>query len=683
VAPEDGKQIEAITGALARLVRRQADLEQRLARIETALHLAPPVTHAEPALPPEPAAPSPEKERPPAPPALDALAAQPEPDSRRLEAAFGLTWFSRIGAVTVVLALTFFFEYAFENHWITESGRVVVGLVCGTALLFAGERLWRGAQRTFAQALTAAGIAFFYLSVWAAFTLYHLIGQAAAFVLMVLVTAGAGALALRYKGLAIAVLSLSVGYATPLLLEVERNPWFVLSYALLLNLAAAVAARARRWRWLEGLAFAGTAILYAAQAPGSPSVAGRWLNTLFLCLSYAQFAAAPLQPLFVAAQVLAGLTLVEVWAPAAGVLALVLGIAGAGLAVADRRLWAAAVPASFAGFWMAYAQWRSVNPEAGSVLVSFLMLTVGFGIFLAWPLWFAGYRRRALRFSDLVVMALNSAVYFGATYSLLETAYGSYAGLFAVGAACVVALAAQLLWNCDSRGALLAGGMAWALLVLAAPIQFVGFRVTLVWSLEAAAIAWIGMRLQQRRALYLAGGVFLLVLLRLAFVDSVMYASPGLYRELVNARFLVFLVSALSLWAAAWWTRPEARLAVLAYLGGHAVLLWGLSLEVAGWAERTAAPENAGSVISTSISVLVAAYAVVLVAAGVVQRSAPTRVLGVALIGLVVLKLYLYDVWLLSLFYRMAAFAVLGALLLLMSYFYSRFRRSVETWWRP
>jgi uncharacterized membrane protein len=88
-------------------------------------------------------------------------------------------------------------------------------------------------------------------------------------------------------------------------------------------------------------------------------------------------------------------------------------------------------------------------------------------------------------------------------------------------------------------------------------------------------------------------------------------------------------------------------------------------------------------VISTSISVLVAAYAVVLVAAGVVQRSAPTRVLGVALIGLVVLKLYLYDVWLLSLFYRMAAFAVLGALLLLMSYFYSRFRRSVETWWRP
>jgi uncharacterized membrane protein len=67
----------------------------------------------------------------------------------------------------------------------------------------------------------------------------------------------------------------------------------------------------------------------------------------------------------------------------------------------------------------------------------------------------------------------------------------------------------------------------------------------------------------------------------------------------------------------------------------------------------------------------------------VFQRSAPTRVLGVALIGFVVVKLYLYDVWLLGQFYRMAAFAILGVLLLLMSYFYSRFRRSVETWWRP
>jgi uncharacterized membrane protein len=48
----------------------------------------------------------------------------------------------------------------------------------------------------------------------------------------------------------------------------------------------------------------------------------------------------------------------------------------------------------------------------------------------------------------------------------------------------------------------------------------------------------------------------------------------------------------------------------------------------------------------------------------------------------VVAKLYLWDVWSLGLFYRMAAFAALGALLLVMSYLYSRFRPSIEAWWR-
>ena len=90
--------------------------------------------------------------------------------------------------------------------------------------------------------------------------------------------------------------------------------------------------------------------------------------------------------------------------------------------------------------------------------------------------------------------------------------------------------------------------------------------------------------------------------------------------------------------------------------------------------------------VSTSVSVVAAVYAVLLVAAGAQaplgRHSAATRLLGVSLITLVVLKLYLYDVWLLRPLYRMAAFAILGALLLAMSYLYSRFRGSIEDWWR-
>jgi uncharacterized membrane protein len=555
VTPEETQRLDAI--------------EERLARLESLL------TASAPARPPAPPGPSP---------------ATPAPPPRTFETVFGLTWISRIGVITVVLALAFFFEYAFENHWIAEWGRVALGLGCGAASLFFGERFWRGMERTYAQALTAAGVAFLYLSFWAAFSLYHLIVQAAAFGLMLLTAGAAGALALRYDGAAIAAMGLLSGFATPFLLGSHADPWPVLAYLM--------------------------------------------------------------------------------------------AIAAAGLVIADRRAWSASASVAFVGFWAAYGVWYAQSGAGLRLGPVFALPTASFLLFLAWPVWRVRYRKQPLQLPDLLVLALNAGFYFGACYRLLENSYGLYAGLFAVAMAVIQMGMARLLWRRDTGGTLLAAAVAWALLVLAAPIQFVGYRVTIAWALEGGAIAWIGMRLADRRAVYGSAVVFTLVLARLALVDSAMYAGPGDYSELANARFLTFVVSAAAFWGAAWWIR-RGPFALLAYGAGHSVLLWGLGLEAVGWAARSAAPQNFPSVASTSISVLIAAYAVVLVAGGIFQRHTPTRLLGAALIGLVVSKLYLYDVWLLGQFYRMAAFAILGVLLLVMSYFYSRFRGSVETWWRP
>ena len=93
------------------------------------------------------------------------------------------------------------------------------------------------------------------------------------------------------------------------------------------------------------------------------------------------------------------------------------------------------------------------------------------------------------------------------------------------------------------------------------------------------------------------------------------------------------------------------------------------------------APENLTSAQSAAISILMACYALLLIAAGVLYRSTIDRVVGLSLIGLVIAKLYLYDVWLLVRIYRIVAFGALGALLLLTSYVYSRNRASIENWW--
>jgi uncharacterized membrane protein len=186
---------------------------------------------------------------------------------------------------------------------------------------------------------------------------------------------------------------------------------------------------------------------------------------------------------------------------------------------------------------------------------------------------------------------------------------------------------------------------------------------------------WIGVTLAERLAIVAAFAVFALVILRLALWDGRMYRNASQYEAVANARFLTFAVAAAALWAAAWWIRT-GRAAQIAYVAGHAVMLWGLGLEAIGWAARVSDPANVRSVASTALSVLAAAYAVLLVAGGTAWRQSSSRLLGTGLIGLVVLKLYLYDVWLLPPFYRMAAFAILGVLLLVVSYVYSRRARA-------
>jgi hypothetical protein len=591
------------------------------------------------------------------------------------ESLFGLTWISRIGAVTLVLGVAFFFKYAFDNRWITESGRVLLGIGGGALAAILGERFWRTGQHIYGQALTAAAIAFFYLSFWAAFGLYQLIGRPPALGLMALTTAAAGALALRYASMAIAALALAGGYATPLLLGGDRDMWIVLGYALLLNIGSAWMARSRNWPALEVLSLAGTVVLYAAQWQWPLSGHGRTGLTLLTIALYFTFTAGRMVAVVIAAQIFAAAALANIWTPALAVFLPLLLVTGCGLAIAWRRGLAMAAAGAFAAYWLAYALWapavEGIRPLSGEIAC----LTAAFLLFLAWPL-----LRAPLRVTELVMMALNAAFYFTAVYELLQPDYAHYGGLFALMVAAPHMAVGRLLWQRDRRASLFAAGAAWLLLVLAAPLQFTAYRVTMAWSLEAAALAWIGSRLSDRRTVLASQIVFALVLARLVFLDSWMFATAG-YPLLLNARFLTFLISAAAMWAAAYWVRTGVP-ALSIYVSGHFAAAWGLSLEIMGWAARFAAPENVRSVQGTAISILLAAYAVLLVASGVVKHSAVNRILGIGLIGFVVLKLYLYDVWFLGLFYRMAAFAVLGALLLGTSYLYSRYRNSIENWWR-
>ena len=109
------------------------------------------------------------------------------------------------------------------ERWIGVRGAAVVGAaILGLAgLLFLKYSIEHGlippAVRVAAGLLAGAGVVLLYASVWAARTLYALIGSGFAFVLMVLVTVACGVLSWRHRSRVIAVLGLAGGFATPAL----------------------------------------------------------------------------------------------------------------------------------------------------------------------------------------------------------------------------------------------------------------------------------------------------------------------------------------------------------------------------------------------------------------------------------------------------------------------------------
>jgi uncharacterized membrane protein len=209
-----------------------------------------------------------------------------------LESLIGGRWFNWLGIIAVIVGTSFFLKYAFDRQWIGPTGRVLLGSVAGCALLALAERLRLRGYQAYAHVLSGGGIVILYLSVYASFDFYHLVGQPIAFALMALVTATAVILAARYDAYAIAVLGLVGGFMTPKLLAANvDNEVGLFGYVALLNAGVLALAYFKRWRSLNYLAFAATWIMFAGWAIIFYKPAKLWLTLFFLTLFFVMFAA--------------------------------------------------------------------------------------------------------------------------------------------------------------------------------------------------------------------------------------------------------------------------------------------------------------------------------------------------------------------------------------------------------
>ena len=290
--PED--ELLALRAELAALTARVYRIERQINpdfRVP-GLTVTPPQERTPPSLPPGsspvPAVPS-------KPFASPGLITQPAHDAEGLESKIGKLWFPRIGIFAILIGVSYFIKYAFDNGWIGPTGRIALGLLAGIGLVLWSERFRSKGYAAFSYSLKAVGIGTLYLSLWGAFQLYHLVPSGVAFAAMVVVTASTITLALTQDAEILAAFALVGGFSTPVLLSTGQNHEIVLfSYVALLDMAVLAMVKFKPWYRLLVGSFVGTATLYIGWSADYYTRDQRALTVSYAILFAAIFAICPL-----------------------------------------------------------------------------------------------------------------------------------------------------------------------------------------------------------------------------------------------------------------------------------------------------------------------------------------------------------------------------------------------------
>jgi uncharacterized membrane protein len=212
-----------------------------------------------------------------------------------LESRIGSHWLNRIGIAALLIGVSYFLKFAFDNNWIGPAGRVTIGLLAGVAMVVWSERFRAKGYKAFSYSLKAVGIGAIYLSLWAAFQVYSLIPSGIAFFMMLAVTAATAAMALAQDAQILAAFALTGGFSTPLLLSTGQNREMALfAYVATLDLATLALVTFKPWRRLLVMSYAGTLLLYVGWFSRFYTRDQLSLTLFFATLFFAIFAIAPL-----------------------------------------------------------------------------------------------------------------------------------------------------------------------------------------------------------------------------------------------------------------------------------------------------------------------------------------------------------------------------------------------------
>lgn len=168
------------------------------------------------------------------------------------------------------------------------------------------------------------------------------------------------------------------------------------------------------------------------------------------------------------------------------------------LFIAIRKYWKLLYYSAFLMTWMIFLGWFFIQYDAAiHFRLAFIFLSIFFFtfyfIFLAYKL----LKQEIFEFGDILVLLINSFIYYGIGYYILNDNSGNqqFLGLFTLSNAVIHFLVAAVIHHqktADRNLFFLIAGLVLIFLTIAIPVQLDGNWVTLLWVGEAALLFWIG-----------------------------------------------------------------------------------------------------------------------------------------------------------------------------------------------
>ena len=363
---------------------------------------------------------------------------------------------------------------------------------------------------------------------------------------------------------------------------------------------------------------------------------------------------------------------------------IVLGLGS--LVIAAKKSWKSLAPIAFIGTQVYFWGWYSDFYHGNSPLERTVVFATLFYFLYSFLPVAKALRREVFGKLDVSLILLNEFAYGGALFVLMwPDDKWPLTLLFLALAASHVAVARFMPAPAKDQAALprfLFAGLALTFLTLAIPIRLEGKWITLSFSVEGAILVWTGFRTTSN---YLRQAGYLL--LAISGFRLLIEAPPGgafLFNERFAAYLVLIVCFGVALWAAQTY-RQEVAGQERTEVGIFAVAiniyaLIALSAEFWDHFGKTNTSLDAALAQHLSLSILWTAYASGLLFLGVQRKSALLRWQSLVLFGLVVGKVFLYDLSFLERAYRILSFFVLGAVLLAVSFIYtSKLARERQT----